>query len=306
VTESVCVGRQAIASPRDGIQGQHQLGGRDDAPDRFAIAFIKAVRSQPALLLSNESLFDSSSRSYCGWVFKRERIIEYCRAHRLGCTTANPEHVFGAGLIITTRKINEIQAEELRQFQLGIEGEQQKTAKAQREAAEAKLALKRYVDDVAEKERAARLQIDRKVGTRYLTSDEGAKLKSQLAAFSGQSIDIIGFQTTNDDERHGFAKTIFELFTKCGWHANLFWIKSPDAYIAGLRVDLFAGGADGEKTTAATTALVRALREAVVAIADPSFIPRLASGRTAPHTRNKTRRLNRVVSRQKVNRSLRY
>jgi hypothetical protein len=106
--------------------------------------------------------------------------------------------VFGAGLVITTRKINESQAEEPRQFQFRIEGEQQKTANAQRDAAEVQLALKRYVDDVAEKERAARLQIDRKVGPRHLTSDEEAKLKSQLAAFSDQSIDIFGFrlQTT--------------------------------------------------------------------------------------------------------------
>jgi hypothetical protein len=49
--------------------------------------------SQPALLPSNESLFNSSSSSYYGWAVKRERIIEYGSAHRLGGTTANPEHL---------------------------------------------------------------------------------------------------------------------------------------------------------------------------------------------------------------------
>jgi hypothetical protein len=44
-------------------------------------------------LPSRESLFDSSSSSYYGWAFKRERIIEYCSAHRLGGTTANPEYL---------------------------------------------------------------------------------------------------------------------------------------------------------------------------------------------------------------------
>src|SRR5580704_4523423 len=53
------------------------------------------------------------------------------------------------GLVVTTRKINKIQAEELRQFQLRIESEQQKTAKAQKEAADTQLALKSYVDMMA-------------------------------------------------------------------------------------------------------------------------------------------------------------
>jgi hypothetical protein len=45
-------------------------------------------------LPSRDSLFDSSSSSYYRWAVKRERIIEeYCRAHRLGGTTANPEHL---------------------------------------------------------------------------------------------------------------------------------------------------------------------------------------------------------------------
>ena len=42
---------------------------------------------------SRESLFDSSRSSYYGWAVKRERIIEYRSARRLGGTTANPEHL---------------------------------------------------------------------------------------------------------------------------------------------------------------------------------------------------------------------
>jgi hypothetical protein len=57
--------------------------------------------------------------------------------------------IFGAGLVLTTNRINRKQAGELRDFQLKMEGEQQKTASAQKEAAEAQLALKQYVGVVA-------------------------------------------------------------------------------------------------------------------------------------------------------------
>ncbi len=57
--------------------------------------------------------------------------------------------VFGGGALIVSTKINRIQAGELREFRVKIEGEQQKTAEAQSQAAKAQLALKQYVDLVA-------------------------------------------------------------------------------------------------------------------------------------------------------------
>lgn len=55
----------------------------------------------------------------------------------------------GAGAIIFNNRINRIQAGELRNFQLRMEQEQQKTALAQQNAAEAQRALAQYVDVVA-------------------------------------------------------------------------------------------------------------------------------------------------------------
>ena len=54
-----------------------------------------------------------------------------------------------AGLIKLGKRINQIQAQELRNFQLRMEQEQQKTALAQQHAAEAQRALSQYVDVVA-------------------------------------------------------------------------------------------------------------------------------------------------------------
>lgn len=176
--------------------------------------------------------------------------------------------VFGAGVVITTRKLNKIQAKELRQFQLKMESEQQKTAEAQKEAANAQLALRQYVNNVAAKEEAARLQIGRKVGPRYLSAPEKTKLKAQLSVFAGQSIDIIGFFATNDDERQHFAKSMYELFEDCGWHANLYWLGFSDAPIEGLRIDLYTGGQDASNAVAASNAIVNEMREVGVKIGD--------------------------------------
>lgn len=61
--------------------------------------------------------------------------------------------VSGAGALFISNRINVIQTKELEDFRLRIEGEQQKTAKVQREAAEAQLALRKYVDNVAAHQR---------------------------------------------------------------------------------------------------------------------------------------------------------
>jgi hypothetical protein len=57
--------------------------------------------------------------------------------------------LFGAGAIIFNNRINRIQAQELRNFQLKMEQEHQNTARAQQHAAEAQRALAQYVDVVA-------------------------------------------------------------------------------------------------------------------------------------------------------------
>jgi hypothetical protein len=140
--------------------------------------------------------------------------------------------------------------------------QQQEIARLNKEAADARLDL--------EKERTARLQIERQIGPRYLTADEETQHKFELKTFSGQSIDVFGFPSTNDSEREEFAKTMYTVLKEGGWHANIFWLPNRDAPVSGLHIELSTGDVrEKQNAGAATAGLVNALRAAGVKIADP-------------------------------------
>lgn len=69
--------------------------------------------------------------------------------------------VFGVGVLLTGNQINARQAKELREFQLKLEGEQQRTADAQQKASASQLALQKYVDEVARRQRPRLLDFNR-------------------------------------------------------------------------------------------------------------------------------------------------
>jgi hypothetical protein len=57
--------------------------------------------------------------------------------------------IFGAGALIVNNRLSVIQSQELDDFKLRFEGEQQKTALAQKEAAEAKSLAGRFERDIS-------------------------------------------------------------------------------------------------------------------------------------------------------------
>src|SRR5216683_736374 len=57
--------------------------------------------------------------------------------------------VFGAGALVVNNRLNVVQGRELDDFKLKFEGEQQKTALAQKEASEAKEKADKFEKDIA-------------------------------------------------------------------------------------------------------------------------------------------------------------
>jgi hypothetical protein len=94
--------------------------------------------------------------------------------------------VFGAGALIVSGRINRAQAAELRAFQLKIEGEQQKTAEAQREATEAQRAL------------------GQAVASRRLTGEQKVELTKFLKQYS-DPVGIVVVSALLDPESSDFA-----------------------------------------------------------------------------------------------------
>ena len=85
--------------------------------------------------------------------------------------------LFGAGALIVNNRLNALQSKELDDFKLRFEAEQQKTAVAQKEAAEAKQLAGAFERDIAtanqraaeasekaEAERLARVKIEERLG----------------------------------------------------------------------------------------------------------------------------------------------
>ena len=130
--------------------------------------------------------------------------------------------IFGAGALIVNNRLNALQSKELDDFKLRFEGEQQKTALAQMEAAEAKQLAGGFERDIAvanqksgeanertarleieassQRERAANLEMEalklRKElalqGARenLLAGDNRQKLVQALKPFAGQRVDV--------------------------------------------------------------------------------------------------------------------
>lgn len=130
--------------------------------------------------------------------------------------------IFGAGALIVNNRINLVASKELNDFKLRFEGEQQKTAHAQQEAAEAKALAGGFERDIAvaneksgeaneraagleieaasQRERAAKLEVEAATlrkqllvqGPRenLLTGENRQKFVDALKPFSGQRIDV--------------------------------------------------------------------------------------------------------------------
>jgi hypothetical protein len=200
--------------------------------------------------------------------------------------------VFGAGVVIVSNRLNVIQAKELDDFKLRFEGEQQKTALAQREAAEAKQLAGGFERDIANaNERAAALEVEalklRKElvlqGARenLLTGDRRRKLVEALKQFSGQKIDVRysanAFMINNSvvsssplgDDTLGLANALVRLMEDAGWSLP------PNALlynVQGYGINVEIVRAASPSTRAAAEALAKALRDVSLVVVGPQIV----------------------------------
>jgi len=107
---------------------------------------------------------------------------------------------FGAGVLITGNIINDRQATELRDFQARLEGEQQKTAKAQEDAARAQLELRKYIE-----------QVGKQAGPRMLSPKFAEALKGKPTG----TVDIL--YTAEDMEAYKLALQMWHALKDAGW-----------------------------------------------------------------------------------------
>ncbi|MGB9406871.1 MAG: hypothetical protein WCA89_05000 [Terracidiphilus sp.] len=115
--------------------------------------------------------------------------------------------VFGAGALITSNRINVVQSQELRDFKLRIEDEQQKTALAQKEAAEAQLALRQYVNVLAKSANPRLIDHERFIELMKGNTEGSAEI----------------WYEPDDEEAHFFAIQLMNALGPpgLGWHVNI-------------------------------------------------------------------------------------
>jgi hypothetical protein len=127
---------------------------------------------------------------------------------------------FGAGALIVNNRLNAIQAQELGDFKLKFEEEQQKTAGAQKEAAEAKQIAGGFERDIAhanekaaesgekaakanqeaaeanktaETERLERLKLEAQIAPRRLTGAQQQALANAAKIFKGRHVKVLSY-----------------------------------------------------------------------------------------------------------------
>lgn len=149
---------------------------------------------------------------------------------------------FGAGALIVNNRLNAIQAKELGDFKIKFEGEQQKTALAQKEAAEAKeiaggferdisIANQRASDAKAAQQRVeiemakqqeraaiaerALLQLSESLKDRAISPAQHKILVEALRGAPSGAVDI--WWTASDTDSFGLAKQMVEIFKEAGW-----------------------------------------------------------------------------------------
>jgi hypothetical protein len=176
--------------------------------------------------------------------------------------------VFGAGALIVNKRVNAIQAKELDNFRLKFEAEQQKTALAQKEAAEARQLAGGFQRDIAaasqraaeanekaESEKLARVKLERQLSPRRLTGAQKETFTSLLAAHP-DAVAIVS--TILDGEGSDFADD-FDMALKAA-HWQTLKIKNHISDKYGVRLGTVAG------TTLPGT---RRLQDALTAIGVP-------------------------------------
>ena len=132
--------------------------------------------------------------------------------------------VFGAGALIVSGRINRAQAEELRTFQLRIEGEQQKTALAQKEAAEAQKLLAQALTRFARR-----------------SGDRIADFNKLVEAFKDKPKKTLEIRFKADDtEAEWFSHDVDRAFQSIGWTVSVRPLKAGER-LGGMPLDELRG-----------------------------------------------------------------
>jgi hypothetical protein len=158
--------------------------------------------------------------------------------------------VFGGGLVITTKRINERQAEALRQFEKELAVQQERAAKAERDAADAKAIAAKASDQTLTlesnaanaKERAAKaekalLELQQKLSDRTLSEQQLKTIAARLKAFSGQEYQVIAYWDSKEsmaigNRIHEALQLAHWVYLKPdGWHGLLGGAIGVVAYI---------------------------------------------------------------------------
>ena len=145
---------------------------------------------------------------------------------------------FGAGALIVNNRLNKIQAQELGDFRIRFEEEQQKTALAQKEASEAKEALIRLTTP------------------RTLSVFQQANIATRLRSFGTRRVDVIIIGDAR--EIADIAGAIIAAFEQAGWAVKYLGKAISGPNVTGVLVGTHAGS--DSAVNQAADALISALQ----------------------------------------------
>jgi hypothetical protein len=114
-----------------------------------------------------------------------------------------------------------------------------------------------------EKEKVARLALEKQVGPRTFSPEQEKKLQAELLKFHVDVVDVLGYYH-GDEESKLFTKKLATLLEKSGWHPRVFWLADVANPISGLRLEF-----KGWENPPAANALYKAMTEIGIHISDP-------------------------------------
>jgi len=174
---------------------------------------------------------------------------------------------FAGGALLVNNRLNAIQAKELDDFKFKFEGEQQKTAIAQKEAAEAKQLAGRFEGDIAianqrvaeankatEDERLARVELQKLVEWRTITSEQQKEIAARLKRFP--KVRIAFTVNAGDPEGFAFGTQIASVAINAGWNIVAF---APITNLGSFQTGVTITTTGDENTLHASDALTEEL-----------------------------------------------
>jgi len=119
-----------------------------------------------------------------------------------------------------------------------------------------------------EKERVARLALEKNVGPRTFSGEQESRLQAELQKFSIRSVDLFGW-ANGDAESKEFTKKLKALLENSGWHPHTFWLAYVDSPISAVRLDFDCESARTQPLTSALMGLESALSSVGIHVTGP-------------------------------------